>query len=709
MKKLLLLLSLFLVSVETFAGIPLSTNFTVNTALPIEDRMSVADVTARDALSSLRRWEGMLVYVVADGKHYTLIGGITNGDWTELSGGGGGNLALWVTANPYVIGDTVIESNKIYYALTNHTSGTFATDLANNEWIQLGNDVSTSTGVLPVANGGTGSATQNFVDLTTTQTVAGAKTFSNDLTVNANISAYNYDKDNMLVNGNIENPLSTEWTCTVGTCSRTTATGEFSKDTAALKVVLSAQAMNVSQTITTPTGIQKQGFARAIYRVPATMADFQICTLVDAAEQTCVPTANLIKDDTFRSIEIPLTFGTTSAGIKFKTTSAYTANAYFDGAIVAQGLGLQNLQGDAIYSAEVTASTGTIVKQEIGSMSLIASCTAASPSVCTFTTGRFTIKPYCWASFGNNAGANEPGVSAFANVTSATSVSIGAINTGTGGYITGRTLTLTCQKSGNDYLASSANVYSQASANYSRRAYTPTFTGFGTVTGIDCYESRDGGINEIDCKFTSGTPTAVNGTVTLPTGLTSANTATINGGSVSTSIVNANILNVILLASTNTAITFGVNSAGAAGLTPLVANSWASNGSVISFKVRVPISGWSNSNVIVGSFENVPVTPGIARPVLFSANITTTSGTITDNKGGIFTTCTAANPTICSHPGLISTPNCTMSADNTSSGEAQATWTAATTNSTQISIYTTNGSGSALANTKVKIICHGEK
>jgi hypothetical protein len=39
------------------------------------------------------------------------------------------------------------------------------------------------TGVLPVANGGTGSATQNFVDLTTTQSsIAGAKTFTNNLT-----------------------------------------------------------------------------------------------------------------------------------------------------------------------------------------------------------------------------------------------------------------------------------------------------------------------------------------------------------------------------------------------------------------------------------------------------------------------------------------------------------------------------------------------
>jgi hypothetical protein len=38
------------------------------------------------------------------------------------------------------------------------------------------------SGVLPLLNGGTGSATQNFVDLTTTQTVGGAKTFSSTVT-----------------------------------------------------------------------------------------------------------------------------------------------------------------------------------------------------------------------------------------------------------------------------------------------------------------------------------------------------------------------------------------------------------------------------------------------------------------------------------------------------------------------------------------------
>ena len=46
----------------------------------------------------------------------------------------------------------------------------------------------TLTNALSVANGGTGSTTQNFVDLTTTQTVGGAKTLSNSLTLGESIT-----------------------------------------------------------------------------------------------------------------------------------------------------------------------------------------------------------------------------------------------------------------------------------------------------------------------------------------------------------------------------------------------------------------------------------------------------------------------------------------------------------------------------------------
>lgn len=70
-------------------GITLGSNFDVQTGLPLDSRTVVADLTARDAINSLQRYEGMIVYVVAEGTNFQLVGGILNADWKELSGGGG--------------------------------------------------------------------------------------------------------------------------------------------------------------------------------------------------------------------------------------------------------------------------------------------------------------------------------------------------------------------------------------------------------------------------------------------------------------------------------------------------------------------------------------------------------------------------------------------------------------------------------------------
>jgi hypothetical protein len=54
----------------------------------------------------------------------------------------------------------------------------------SNAWLRVGGSITSGlTGTLPVANGGTGSTTQNFVDLTTTQSsIGGAKTFTSTVT-----------------------------------------------------------------------------------------------------------------------------------------------------------------------------------------------------------------------------------------------------------------------------------------------------------------------------------------------------------------------------------------------------------------------------------------------------------------------------------------------------------------------------------------------
>ena len=47
----------------------------------------VADSTARDAISTDRRKIGMLVRTTSDSKFWTLVGGIANGNWTEVQFG----------------------------------------------------------------------------------------------------------------------------------------------------------------------------------------------------------------------------------------------------------------------------------------------------------------------------------------------------------------------------------------------------------------------------------------------------------------------------------------------------------------------------------------------------------------------------------------------------------------------------------------------
>lgn len=76
-------------------GITLGSNFTVSTTLPLDDRAVVADLTARDAIVSGRRYVGLEVFVVATLKKYVLKTGITNTDWVESGGAGGGGSPQW--------------------------------------------------------------------------------------------------------------------------------------------------------------------------------------------------------------------------------------------------------------------------------------------------------------------------------------------------------------------------------------------------------------------------------------------------------------------------------------------------------------------------------------------------------------------------------------------------------------------------------------
>jgi len=71
---------------------------------------AVADTAARDAITADRRVVGMWVKVIDIDKVYTLVGGITNGDWVEQTMGGGGDV-LDVDTTYYVDGSTGNDAN----------------------------------------------------------------------------------------------------------------------------------------------------------------------------------------------------------------------------------------------------------------------------------------------------------------------------------------------------------------------------------------------------------------------------------------------------------------------------------------------------------------------------------------------------------------------------------------------------------------------
>lgn len=141
--------------------------------------------------------------------------------------------------------------------------------------------------------------------------------------------------------------------------------------------------------------------------------------------------------------------------------------------------------------------------------------------------------------------------------------------------------------------------------NYDWRSYTPTFTGFGTPTNVECQEKRDGADNLIRCKFTPGTTTPTEARVSLPTGLVAAGTSIIPSIQVAgdwTGTTGIPAGPVVLIEPGVAYVTFGYMNATYSGLFKQNANNMTGS-SPLSFTARVPISGWTGN-------QNAPLISG---------------------------------------------------------------------------------------------------
>ena len=73
-------------------AISIGTNFGVATSLPLDDRYVVADTTARNAIATGVRYDGLIVYQQDTNTQWQLQGGTVNGNWVDISSSVGGDV-----------------------------------------------------------------------------------------------------------------------------------------------------------------------------------------------------------------------------------------------------------------------------------------------------------------------------------------------------------------------------------------------------------------------------------------------------------------------------------------------------------------------------------------------------------------------------------------------------------------------------------------
>nr|BFD63156.1 hypothetical protein BdHM001_18370 [Bdellovibrio sp. HM001] len=121
-------------------AIELASSFNRNSGVPLDSREVVVDIAARDAIPALVRYIGMKVTVLDDGAGeqmtYELAGGTGNDKWREYGSGGSGSGILTVAdqteRNAIASGDRY--DGLIVYVLADQMNYQLQGGIANTNW-----------------------------------------------------------------------------------------------------------------------------------------------------------------------------------------------------------------------------------------------------------------------------------------------------------------------------------------------------------------------------------------------------------------------------------------------------------------------------------------------------------------------------------------------------------------------------------------------
>lgn len=234
--------------------------------------------------------------------------------------------------------------------------------------------------------------------------------------------------------------------------------------------------------------------------------------------------------------------------------------------------------------------------------------------------------------------------------------------------------------------------------NYPWTSYTPVFTGFGTVTGINCTHSRDGENLKLRCTATAGTTTATEARVSLPGSLVSRSTLpTLGVVGQMTRSGGGSDYPVILIEPSKSYVVFGQGSSGGGTVSHTKLNGNQMVGAeTFSFTAEIPIEGWTesqNAPILLGSVTSQYSGPIRVETAVLNCDsgsaITSQNGSWISSIGNVSAGACAvtmasgmwvsspqcfvqvidnSNPSVVVTTNSISTTNVTVDCDNSSSG-----------------------------------------
>ncbi len=149
-------------------SIPVSSNFALGAALPLDARTIVADISGRNAIPSVERYDGLVVYEVDHQITWRLQGGILDANWVSLPGSLKSNTPT-IAAYKKLWPNTITGTPVVGATLAQPAAGQLTTNQVdgNNPTISNGDHLYQTTAVVTGAVIGTPVVGATFAQATT--------------------------------------------------------------------------------------------------------------------------------------------------------------------------------------------------------------------------------------------------------------------------------------------------------------------------------------------------------------------------------------------------------------------------------------------------------------------------------------------------------------------------------------------------------------